>query len=260
MTSANKLVEPVTDGNSPDTQSRVSQPNSAVNTDYRDYFRQTYVPRDAGLRFLKMTNGRHYLWVVLATLTSVPLLLASAIDFTATMLLLCVPYFLICNLGEYVLHRYPMHKRTNSLEFLYEHVTVHHRFYRSASTVEDDRDLFAVFLPIAYMGSITLAFSMISAVVYLISGSLNHALFFALFAFCYYLLYELMHYAYHCAPESPIRLIPGIARLSQLHLSHHNPKLMNRYNFNITFPVFDLICGTYLEEPPSATAGASTSD
>ena len=32
--------------------------------------------------------------------------------------------------------------------------------------------------------------------------------------------------------------------LRRLHLHHHNPKLMSRYNFNITYPIGDWLFRT----------------
>ncbi|MBT8064765.1 MAG: fatty acid hydroxylase family protein, partial [Gammaproteobacteria bacterium] len=60
----------------------------------------------------------------------------------------------------------------------------------------------------------------------------------------YYLNYEWLHLAYHCDPRSRIGRIPGIQALRRLHLRHHDPRLMTRYNFNITYPIGDWLFRT----------------
>ncbi len=36
-----------------------------------------------------------------------------------------------------------------------------------------------------------------------------------------------------------------MGRLRHHHTVHHDPRLMNRYNFNITYPIFDWLFGTW---------------
>lgn len=38
--------------------------------------------------------------------------------------------------------------------------------------------------------------------------------------------------------------LPGVRRMRQLHLSHHDPAIMQRGNFNITWPICDRLFGT----------------
>ena len=39
--------------------------------------------------------------------------------------------------------------------------------------------------------------------------------------------------------------IPGFKRVRELHLQHHVPELMSKYNFNITYPIGDWLFGTH---------------
>ncbi len=41
-----------------------------------------------------------------------------------------------------------------------------------------------------------------------------------------------------------------VSLLRQHHSVHHNPALMSRWNFNITFPICDRIFGTIHPEKP----------
>ena len=56
--------------------------------------------------------------------------------------------------------------------------------------------------------------------------------------------YEVLHLCYHAPKNSFIgrRKIIGVLRTH--HARHHDPRLMQRYNFNVTVPIFDWIMGT----------------
>jgi sterol desaturase/sphingolipid hydroxylase (fatty acid hydroxylase superfamily) len=60
----------------------------------------------------------------------------------------------------------------------------------------------------------------------------------------YYLNYEWLHLAYHLPKTHFIYSIPALKFLRQLHFQHHDIQEMDKYNFNITYPVFDLLFGT----------------
>ena len=65
----------------------------------------------------------------------------------------------------------------------------------------------------------------------------NVAALFVATAMGYFLGYEWLHLAYHLGHGGPLR---------RHHAAHHDPAQMGRYNFNITFPVCDLLFGTAL--------------
>jgi len=50
-----------------------------------------------------------------------------------------------------------------------------------------------------------------------------------------YLYFPDTHFIYH---------IPSLKFLRRLHFQHHDIKEMDKYNFNITYPVFDVVFGT----------------
>ncbi len=217
---------------------------------YREYFRTDYIEKDGASRFLGISNGTGYMVTVFIILTLVPVALGFLINQYHLYYILLVPvYFLVCNGFEYVLHRYPMHHKVKGLGFLYEHLTVHHSFfYNDTYYYEQPRDYMAVFLPLLYFSFITLVFSAASLTIYVIAD-LDNALFFALVAYTYYLMYEIMHFSYHARSGSVIKAIPLVEQSAQLHLYHHRIDLMNKYNFNITFPIFDKVFNTlYMED------------
>jgi hypothetical protein len=60
----------------------------------------------------------------------------------------------------------------------------------------------------------------------------------------YYVHYELLHTAYHLAPGHWLAELRLVKRLQWLHRTHHDPALMARHNFNITWPMCDWLFGT----------------
>jgi sterol desaturase/sphingolipid hydroxylase (fatty acid hydroxylase superfamily) len=63
-------------------------------------------------------------------------------------------------------------------------------------------------------------------------------------AISYFLCYEWLHFAYHQPPQGLIGRLPFVAVLRRHHMRHHDPSLMSRWNFNITFPICDAVFGT----------------
>ena len=70
----------------------------------------------------------------------------------------------------------------------------------------------------------------------------------------YYAMYEFLHTAYHMPPSTWLGRRRVIALLRQVHRTHHDPELMTRANFNVTFPLTDALLGTWIREPISESA------
>lgn len=154
-------------------------------------------------------------------------------------------YFLFVNLLEYLLHRFPMHRKMRMMGVVFEHVTIHHNFYANDTFFfEEPRDYFAAILPAYLLFGLSVVIAVVSGLVYWLTGEPSHAIFFALVAFSYYLLYELLHFSYHAAKSSFLKRIPLVHRLARLHIAHHRTELMGAWNFNITFPIYDVVFGT----------------
>ena len=215
--------------------------------EFRQYFRSEFVERDAGMEYLGLRNGYAYAAVCLMPVALIVVALAASIDFISPRHLLLLPlYFLISNLVEYLVHRYPMHHRLGPRNVIYAHVTIHHNFYNNEHFYfEQHRDLMASLLPwYAFLG-VSVVVAVVGGGVYLLAG-LNEARFFALVAYSYYLLYEILHAAYHTPPGSLVKKLPGVSRLARTHLNHHRSANMAKWNFNITFPICDRLFGTLL--------------
>ena len=153
--------------------------------------------------------------------------------------LLTVPItFLYANLVEWLAHRGPMHNRRQLLDLVYKrHTLMHHNFFtHDAMTLEGTRDFKMVLFPpvllIFFFGLFALPMGLLLNFV----ANANVAALFVITAMSYYLLYEWLHLAYHLGLGGPLR---------RHHQAHHDLRLMQRYNFNITFPICDRLFGTF---------------
>lgn len=196
--------------------------------------------------------GRHYsgpAHLAFTTCASLAVIAAfiAACDGLRWLELLAVPAtFVYANIGEYLGHRGPMHNRTRFLAAIHRrHAVQHHRFFTDSAMAFDTRqDYKAVLLPpvlfVFFAGVFVLPVWALLA--FLTTGNTAHL--FAATSVAYFLNYELLHFAYHQDPDSRIGRLPFMARLRRLHTRHHDPALMNRFNFNVTYPIGDWLFGT----------------
>jgi hypothetical protein len=149
--------------------------------------------------------------------------------------------FLYANFVEWRAHRGPMHRRVRGLSLVHErHALQHHAFFtKETMQIDSSRDLqmvlFSPVLVVFFFGVFALPLGFALRLVF---GS-NVAALFVATAMGYFLLYEWLHLAYHL----PLRIV-GLERLRRHHAAHHDPHLMTRKNFNITFPICDSLFGT----------------
>lgn len=154
--------------------------------------------------------------------------------------------FLVCNLGEYLGHRGPMHHPRRGLGLLYErHTRQHHRFFThdemACATPRDFKImLFPPVMIAFFLGGLALP---IGLCLYLVAGA-NVAWLYVATLMSYFLSYEWLHFAYHAREDSLLARLPLLSILRRHHALHHDPRLMGRYNFNITFPIMDRLFGT----------------
>ena len=160
---------------------------------------------------------------------------------------LAVPLtFLYANFAEYWGHRGPMHHLKRGLRLVYErHTKQHHRFFTDQSMeLDGSRDLRAVLFPPVLMTFFITAFALPAWLLLAWAASPNVAWLFVATSLGYFLNYEFLHLAYHLPASHPIARWPLIGRLKGLHQAHHDPRLMARCNFNITYPICDALFGT----------------
>ena len=81
------------------------------------------------------------------------------------------------------------------------------------------------------------------------------ALLFIATSLMFFLMYEWLHLAYHIPEGTRLGRNPLIAKLRSLHQRHHDPRLMKRWNFNVTVPLFDWLHGTLWSPARAAPTG-----
>jgi hypothetical protein len=161
--------------------------------------------------------------------------------------------FLIANFVEWITHKNPMHHPMRPLAIMYEkHTLEHHRFYtQEAMETESPDDFDAVLFSLPSLAFFLLGMGLPIALLFFWLVSRNAGWIFAALAVDYYVLYEYCHLAYHMPEKSWVGQLPGMARLRRHHTLHHDQELMARWNFNVTFPIFDRVFGTHWERAHS---------
>ena len=152
--------------------------------------------------------------------------------------------FVFANYFEWRLHKGPLHHRTR-FSILYDRHTLQHHasFWHDSMAIRDARELRLVLFPLpALFVAALVDLPLLFGVGWLVSPNAGR-IFFGV-AFGYYLLYEWCHLAYHMPEASWIGGNRLTRWLRATHTSHHDPRRMLRNNFNVTFPIFDVLMGT----------------
>jgi hypothetical protein len=187
-------------------------------------------------------SGRlHFAFTSTVSLTIIAAALAT-LHAVRPLELVAVPLtFLFANLVEYRAHRGVMHHRTRGFSLVFErHTPSHHGFFtHEVMAAESPRDYYMVLFPpiliLFFFGLFALPVGALLA--WLVSG--NVARLFVATAVGYYLTYEWLHFSYHQPEDGWIGRLPFVARLRRHHQIHHDVSRMQKYNFNITFPICD---------------------
>ena len=221
-----------------------NKPNPQQANDRLDNFRTRYRSEEIGQRYSGLA---HLGFTTIACLAGIVFCL-SRLEAVATWEWLTVPVtFVIANFIEYTGHRGPMHRRRKGLGLVFKrHTGQHHAFFSSnRMAIEHRQDYQAVLFPpillLFFFGGFALPIGALLA----LTTTANIAWLFAATSVAYFLNYEWLHLAYHSRENSRVSRLPGIARLRRLHQAHHDPALMLKYNFNITYPIADRLFGTY---------------
>jgi hypothetical protein len=162
--------------------------------------------------------------------------------------------FVWANVGEYFLHRYPMHRPLGPIRYPYErHAVLHHSvFTHEDMGMRSPRELRWVLFPAFTVPGLIIGMLPIAALVGVLVTP-NAGWLALVVTASYYLLYEFLHTAYHLPATSWLARRRLIAFLRTQHQTHHHPRLMARCNFNVTFPLTDSIIGTWQRTLPAAS-------
>jgi hypothetical protein len=176
-------------------------------------------------------------------------------DLHAWQLLVVPAAFLIINAGEWRIHRDLLHHRTPPLTVLYDrHTPQHHMiFITEDMAMRSNREFRLVLIPFYGIIAAGVAALPIPAVLYYALHQSNLAFLFMATAMGYVVGYEWLHLSYHLPKDSFIGRLKIIAILRRHHAIHHAPELMQKWNFNVTIPLWDLVRGSiYKGELPKS--------
>lgn len=164
--------------------------------------------------------------------------------------LLTIPITIFLLFGfEWAVHKYVLHKKQFGLKELYEkHELMHHIIYTNTDmSMKDKKELYLILMP-SY--AIVLIFILLLPLIFLLTSllSANVALLTLATALAFFLTYEWLHFCYHLPADTWLARRKTIQSLRRLHTVHHNPIHMKKWNFNVTFPIFDRILRTYRKD------------
>lgn len=208
-----------------------------------DEFRESFRRQRISLRY----SGPLHLALIVGCSLAVMATCILLLDNVRHLEWLTIPItFFYGNLAEYLGHRGPMHHKTRFFELIYQrHAREHHNFFtEEATTFDSPKDYCAVLFPPVMLVFFFGCFALPVGALLFILLSHNVALLFVLTSAGYFLNYELLHFSYHMDERSWIGRLPFIRALRKHHTIHHDRRLMARYNFNITYPIFDVMFGT----------------
>ncbi len=161
--------------------------------------------------------------------------------------LLLVPAatFVFANGFEWQVHKRLLHKRTWPFGELYDrHTPVHHAvFVEDDMPVRDRREWRLVLIPAIGVAGAVAASAPVAALVGALFGA-NAGWLMLATSGAYMAMYELSHLAYHLPEDHPIGGSALVRFMRRHHAEHHDPRKMQRWNFNVTVPLFDWLLGT----------------
>jgi hypothetical protein len=155
--------------------------------------------------------------------------------------------FLFCNFFEWWLHRYVMHRPSQSAVFraVYNrHTLMHHQFFTDREMrFADHLDYRVTFFPPYALAAFTLM-SIPGAIVLGLLFGANVGWLFIATTTSVYLIYEFMHFCCHVDENAFVRHMPFVNTLRRHHIAHHAQSIMMERNMNLTFPIMDWAFGT----------------
>ena len=150
--------------------------------------------------------------------------------------------FLICNIFEWALHKYVMHRPQNfpGARAIYSrHVQQHHQFFsKEEMRFAGPHDWRVTFFPPYAL--IIFTFMSIPGVILLTwLFNANVGWLFIITTTSMYLIYETMHFCCHVGDNFILRNLPFVNTLRRHHAAHHDQGIMTKVNMNLTFPIAD---------------------
>jgi hypothetical protein len=164
-------------------------------------------------------------------------------------LLLVPATFLLSNSVEWASHRGVLHHRVWPVYELYDrHTPIHHTVYQYDSmAIRSVQELRLVLIPAS--GVVTVV-AISAPIAYAIARALTPNCGWVALATSgvYVVAYELTHLAYHLPEDSFVGRLRAVQVLREHHRRHHHTALMQKWNFNVTVPIFDWVLRTLASE------------
>ena len=155
---------------------------------------------------------------------------------------------LLSNFFEWRVHKHVLHRRWKwppPVQMIYDkHTPMHHMIYiEEDMALRSTKEFRLVLIPAAGVLGIVLAAAPIAtAIGRLWSGPAGWL--FLITASLYMVTYEVLHLCYHAPSDSFIGRMSFIRVMRAHHAKHHDPRFMQKWNFNVTVPLFDWIMRT----------------
>ena len=186
-------------------------------------------------------------------IVAIVLALSQIRDLRAWELLTVPAVYLIANAFEWWIHGAALHRRHPLAPVLYDqHTPKHHMLYLTEDmAIRDKREYRLVLIP-AFGLFLIIVGQLVAWFVLTWLGLPNIACLYAATAIAYAVSYEWLHFSYHLPHEHPVARNPIIQRLARHHAVHHDPRIMQRWNMNVTVPLMDLVMGTAVDSVEEA--------
>lgn len=204
----------------------------------------------ARARLLALISPRYNPWLHLAGTCSIGVVVVvlaalKAHDVRAVDYLIVPVTFFLATGFEWRVHKSILHKKFWPLEDIYRrHTPDHHAVYHEDDmSIRSFRELQLVLMPAIGTFAIVLSTAPFAYLVSRFLGA-NAGWLFLMTCGVFMVTYEVLHLSYHLPPETFIGRMRVIRFLARHHARHHNPRLMRRWNFNVTVPIFDWLYGT----------------
>jgi hypothetical protein len=157
-------------------------------------------------------------------------------------------FFVVANLIEYTVHRYPMHHPMFPRIMYKNHAMLHHIAFTDRNMpITETRELGLVMMPWYTMIGLFGVTAPVMVIAAMLRGP-GLAGVFLLGAVLYFASYETLHALYHLRDETLDRIALGrlgvFRRMRAHHQHHHVLKRMAYVNFNVTVPLMDYVFGT----------------
>ena len=165
----------------------------------------------------------------------------------------------LSNATEWRVHRDLLHRRFRPLAVLYDrHTPEHHMIFVSDDmALRSPREFRLVLIPAWGIVALLPVTAPPAALLWSI-GQTNLAALYLAATMLYVVSYEWLHLAWHMPDDSWVGSLAPVRALRRHHAVHHDPRLMQRWNFNVTLPLWDLVRRTYLSPRTASSARAAS--